>query len=74
MSIESVHCFGNIEKMCAEVSSLLTSTGYFICADLFNKTDVAEFESKLSSELYLEKKIDITFNVKHALLLDTPRT
>lgn len=48
----------------------------FVIADSFDKNEIANIESKFSSEengFVISKKEVITFNVKHSMQLDKPR-
>lgn len=48
-------------------------TGNVVIADIFERKDVEKYEEKFKEYFSIEKKEVITFNVKHAMNLDTPR-
>jgi hypothetical protein len=48
-------------------------SGSFVIADIFNKKDIDNIESKFRDYFAIEKKEVITINVKHAMNLDKPR-
>jgi len=50
-----------------------TNSGKLIIADFFENTQIKTVESLLKKHFFIEKKEQITFQVKHAMSLDKPR-
>lgn len=73
VNVESSHCYGNIDKFFSEVNTALKEDGVFCFTDFRGAEKMEELKKKVSEYFTVEKSIDITKNVCHALKLDTDR-
>jgi len=73
INVESSHCYGNIDNFFREVNTVLKDDGVFCYTDFRGKQGMEELHQKVSEYFTIEKSIDITKNVCHALKLDTNR-
>lgn len=73
INVESSHCYGNIDNFFNQVNIALKKDGYFCFTDFRGEEDMEELKKKVEQHFKVEKSIDITRNVCHALKLDTER-
>mmetsp|Transcript_39505 Transcript_39505/g.45366 ORF Transcript_39505/g.45366 Transcript_39505/m.45366 type:complete len:348 (-) Transcript_39505:15-1058(-) len=73
INVESSHCYGNIDNFFREVNTALKEDGVFCYTDFRGAEEMKELEAKVAKYFKVEKSIDITRNVYHALELDTDR-
>ena len=74
LCIEAFHCFGNPSAVLKRAKAALDETqGSLVIADIFEKKDVDKIEALMKEHFVLEKKENLTINVKHAMNLDKPR-
>lgn len=73
INVESSHCYGNIERFFSQVNTVLKKDGVFCYTDFRGAEDMEELKKKVAKYFTVEKSIDITKNVCHALKLDTDR-
>lgn len=73
VNVESSHCYGNIDKFFTEVNTILKEDGVFCFTDFRGAEEMEELKKKVEQYFKVEKSIDITKNVCHALKLDTNR-
>lgn len=73
VNVESSHCYGNIDNFFKQVINTLKEDGAFCFTDFRGEEEMAELQKKVEWYFKVEKSIDITSNVLHALKLDTER-
>eukprot|EP00343_Euplotes_focardii_P005213 CAMPEP_0205813702 /NCGR_PEP_ID=MMETSP0205-20121125/18434_1 /ASSEMBLY_ACC=CAM_ASM_000278 /TAXON_ID=36767 /ORGANISM="Euplotes focardii, Strain TN1" /LENGTH=253 /DNA_ID=CAMNT_0053096201 /DNA_START=191 /DNA_END=949 /DNA_ORIENTATION=- len=73
INVESSHCYGNIDNFFNEINKALTKDGVFCFTDFRGSEDMEDLKKKVEEFFIVEKSIDITRNVCHALKLDTNR-
>ena len=73
INVESSHCYGNIDNFFNQVNLALKEDGVFCFTDFRGAEDMEELKKKVEEHFVVEKSIDITTNVCHALKLDTQR-
>lgn len=73
INVESSHCYGNIDNFFREVNAILKDDGVFCYTDFRGPEGMIELKKKVDEYFTVEKSIDISKNVSHALKLDTDR-
>jgi SAM-dependent methyltransferase len=73
VNVESSHCYGNIDNFFTQVNEALKQDGVFCFTDFRGSEEMEELHKKVEEHFKVEKSIDITRNVCHALKLDTDR-
>ena len=73
INVESSHCYGSIENFFAGVNEVLKGDGVFCFTDFRGAQEMEELKKQVETHFKVEKCIDISKNVLHALKLDTKR-
>jgi len=73
INVESSHCYGNIDNFFNQINLALKKDGVFCYTDFRSAEEMEELKKKVEKFFIVEKSIDITKNVCHALKLDTKR-
>ena len=73
INVESSHCYGSIDNFLSGVHTVLKEDGVFCYTDFRAPDQMEELNAKIEKYFIVDKSIDITKNVSHALKLDTER-
>ena len=74
LAIETFHCLSDVDRVMQGCQKLLKDeNSYLIIADVFNNKDIMALEGQLADQFIIERRSNITRNVKNAMNLDRQR-